>query len=347
MRHFIGLDVSMKETSVCIVDEQGRVVRESREKTCPLQLASAIKKAGLSVEKIGIESGSLSHWLVTQLQKLDLPAICIDSRQMGALLALKINKTDKNDARVIANAMRTMTYQEVKLKSQKDIELSTLLTARATLVSQRTTLKNTIRGMLKSYGIRLKTVGKKTFIVAVKTAIQDQCSIVQEGIEAVLAIYEVVDAKIIPLEKRLVAIAEEDEDAKLLMTIPGVGAITALNFKVTIGDPERFKDSRNVGAYVGMTPRQYSSGEVERQGRISKCGCKQTRSLLVAAATVMLIRTKSWSKLKAWGLKIYRKKGMKKAAVAVGRKLAVIMHRMMKTREAYRLTDEVTEKKAA
>ncbi|MBS0655057.1 MAG: IS110 family transposase [Verrucomicrobia bacterium] len=167
----------------------------------------------------------------------------------------------------------------------------------------------------------------------------------QEAIEAVLAIYEALEVQIRPLENRLTAIAKRDEDTKLLMTISGVGVITALNFKVTIGDPKRFEASRKVGAYVGMTPKQYSSGERERQGGISKCGCKQTRSLLVEAAVVLLTRTKKWSKLKAWGFKIFRKHGIKKAAVAVGRKLAVIMHRMLITREIFRITEETTEAK--
>ncbi|MBS0655058.1 MAG: transposase [Verrucomicrobia bacterium] len=177
MKHFIGLDVSMKETSICIVDEEGKVVHETRKTTDPFQIVEAVKKTELDIEKIGIESGALSHWLVTQLQKLGLPVICVESRQMGALLALKVNKTDKNDARVIANAMRTINYQEVHLKSQQDVELSTLLSARSTLVNQRTTLKNTVRGLLKSYGIRLKTVGKKSFVIAVRDVISGQCTI--------------------------------------------------------------------------------------------------------------------------------------------------------------------------
>lgn len=340
MKHFIGLDVSMKETSICIVDEQGKVVSEFCRPTDPNLIATALKETQLLIEKVGVESGALSHWLTTQLRSLGIPAICVDARQMSALLSMKINKTDKNDARVIANAVRTMMYQEVKLKSQSDIELSTLLVARLTLVNQRTALKNTVRGMLKTYGIQIGTVGKKSFVDAVKKAIQQKTPLVQNSFAAVLLVYGALETQIRQLDLRLELIAKEDEDAQLLMTIPGIGVITALNFKVTIGDAQRFSSSKKVGAYVGMTPKQYSSGEVERRGRISKCGCREMRSLLVEAATVMLTRTKSWSKLKAWGLKLAHKKGMKKAFVAVGRKLAVIMHRMLITRKEFMLSVE-------
>lgn len=340
MQYFTGLDVSMKETSICIVDEKGKVVFETCVETQPLDIYQALKSTLLPIEKIGIESGSLSHWLVSELLELKLPVLCVDSRQMGALLSLKINKTDKNDAKVIANAMRTSNYQEVKLKSQQSVELSTLLTARATLVQQRTALKNTVRGIIKLFGIRLKTTGSKSFVEATRAAVKELETTVKEAVEALLTTFEMLENKIKPLEKSLIAIAKADEDVQLLMTIPGVGVLTALSYKIAVGDPMRFEKSRQVGAYLGMTPRQYSSGEIEIQGRISKCGSKSTRALLVGAANSMLTRSKKWSKLKAWGLKLMRKKGKAKAEVAVGRKLSVIMHRMLITREPFRATAE-------
>lgn len=161
MQYFTGLDVSMKETSICIVDEKGKVAFETCVETQPLDIYQALQSTPLPIEIIGVESGSLSHWLVNQLLDLNLPVVCVDSRQMGVLLSLKVNKTDKNDAKVIANAMRTSNFQEVKLKSQEAVEISTLLTARATLIQQRTAIKNTVRGMIKLFGIRLKSRGKK------------------------------------------------------------------------------------------------------------------------------------------------------------------------------------------
>lgn len=344
MQYFTGLDVSMKETSICIVDEKGKVAFERCVETQPLDIYQALKSAELPIEIIGVESGSLSHWLVNQLLDLNLPVVCVDSRQMGVLLSLKINKTDKNDAKVIANAMRTSNFQEVKLKSQEAVEISTLLTARATLIQQRTAIKNTVRGIIKLFGIRLKSGGSKSFVAATRAAIEKLCASTQEGVEALLTTFEMLENKILPLEKSLIAIAKADEDVQLLMTIPGVGVLTALSYKIAVGDPTRFQQSRQVGAYLGMTPRQYSSGEIEIQGRISKCGSKSTRALLVNAANTILTRAKKWSKLKAWGLKLMRKKGKAKAEVAVGRKLSVIMHRMLITREPFRATiEEVTE----
>lgn len=338
MKHFIGLDVSMKETSICIVNEQAKVVYENTAVTDPDSIAKQIQATGLDIEKVGVESGSISNWLVTELQKRKIPAICIDSRQMGALLSLKVNKTDRNDARVIADAMRANLYQEVHLKSARQVDLNILLNARKTLVNQRTTMKNTIRGLLKASGVKELPAGKKAFLTAVKEAIKLQDYETQLGINAIVTTFELLSQEVSKMDKRLEEIAKNDEDAKLLMTIPGVGVITALTYLIAIGDVKRFKESRTVGAYFGMAPKQYSSGEMKKQGRISKCGHSTVRSLLVEAGTVILSRVRGSSKLKAWGMKIMRKKGRKKAAVAVGRKLAVIMHRMLTTREKFRLT---------
>ncbi|WP_220017430.1 transposase [Candidatus Rhabdochlamydia oedothoracis] len=173
--------------------------------------------------------------------------------------------------------------------------------------------------MLKSYGIRLGSVGSKRFSSVVVKQIEKQEKSIVLSITYLLNTFDKVVEEVEKLDK----------EVQRLMTIPGVGPVTALTYKTEIFDPTRFNDSKSVGAYLGMTPKQYASGEVQRQGRISKCGSSELRSLLVEAGIVMLTRSKKWSKLKAWGLKIMRKKGMKKAALAVGRKLSVIMHKML------------------
>lgn len=340
MNHYIGLDVSMKETSICIVDEAGKIVYEGNEKTDPKLLAEKLRKKTPYIEKIALESGSLSNWLVTELEKEGLPAICVDARHMAAVLSTNPNKNDRNDARGIAHALRAGYIRAVSTKSQKDVDIGMMLTARKMLVGQRRSQKNTIRGLLKAYGIRISTSGAQLFIKQVNEIISSLPLTCQLSIKAVIAAYEAVDKQISELNNHLESIGREDEDVKLLMTIPGIGIITALSFKIVIRDPKRFSDSRDVGAYLGMTPREYSSGESQKRGRISKCGHSQMRSLLVEAATVMLTRTKSWCKPKAWGLKIARKKGMKKATVALGRKLAVIMHKMLITKEIFKFTEE-------
>jgi transposase len=335
MKHYIGLDVSMKETSICIVSEKGKIVYESIEITDPIFLAQHILRQNLVIEKIGIESGSMSHWLITGLQKTGLPAICIDARQMSKVLSVKVNKTDKNDAQGIAEAMRCGYYREVSLKAQKNLEAGTLLAARKMLVHSKVDLKNGIRGLLKTYGVCISISKKKNFIEKVREVIANLALHVQTSIEALITAIKTIEVEIKTLEKSIQEITENDEDVELLMTVPGVGVITALSFKISIDDPTRFKDSRQVGAYLGLTPKQYSSGETNKQGSISKCGNTVMRSLLVEAGMVMLTRTKSSCKPKEWARKLARKKGTKKAAVALGRKLAVIMHRMLITRKAF------------
>jgi len=344
MNHYIGLDVSMKETSICVIDETGKIVYEGIEESDPTKLVTHIKALKLNVEKIAIESGSISHWLVSQMQKQGTPVICVDARHLAAILSLNVNKTDKNDARGIATALRGGLYREVHLKSQVHVDVCSLITARKTLVNQRTKLKNTIRGLLKSYGIRLLTTGTNSFSEKVNESLQGLPFPPATAITAVLKGFQALDEQVLKLEKQIKIEAQNDPDICLLMSIPGVGPITALSFKAAIGDPARFQDSRFVGAYLGMTPHQYSSGETQRLGRISKRGTAAVRSLLYEAAVVMLTRTKVWSKPKAWALKILRKKGMKKAAVALGRKLAVIMHRMLITKQAFKLGNPSDEK---
>jgi transposase len=329
MSHYVGLDISMKETVICIVNDKGVSVHKGRSKTDPEKIAYHLKQTKLKIEKIGLESGSLSHWLVNELRAFDLPAICIDSRKMAAFLSVRVNKTDDNDAQGIAEAIRCGLYKEVSQKSQQAVETGTLMQCRRTLVQQRVQLINSVRGFLKTYGVRLGSCGGKEFPEKVRAVLPKTFMIAREGIDSLVNCYENLSVEIQALDKRIEALAKEDEDVKRLMTVPGVGIVTAMSFKVEIDDPHRFKKSRDVGAYFGMTPRQYSSGETKRQGHISKCGSSEVRSLLMEAGLVCLTRCRKWSKVKAWGLKIMRKHGAKKAAVAVGRKLAVIMHRML------------------
>lgn len=344
MKHYIGLDVSMKETSICVVDETGKIVYEGIELSDPDKLTAHIHALNLNVGKVAIESGSISHWLVSKMQNLGIPVICVDARHMAAILSLNVNKTDRNDAQGIANALRGGLYREVYLKSQLAVDVCSLVTARKALVNQRTKLKNVVRGLLKGYGIRLSTTGTNSFSEKVLKALKKVPFVAQIAVEAVLKGYQALDEQVLKLEKQIRLEAQNDADVRLLMTIPGVGPITALSFKAAIGEPSRFQDSRDIGAYLGMTPLQYSSGETQKLGRISKRGTGAIRCLLYEAGVVMLTRTKAWSKPKAWALKILRKKGMKKAAVALGRKLAVIMHRMLITKEAFKLGDPTEEK---
>jgi len=339
MKYYVGLDVAMKETFMCVVDEEGRRVFESKATSAPQAIYAELAKSGVSLEKIGLESGSLSKFLTKGLQDLGLRAICIDARKMAAILAVTINKTDKNDARGIADAMRCNHYKEVNLRNCEDNAMGIFLNSRTTLVESRGRLKNTVRGFLKTYGLHLGEVSHDKFSKTVREAL---CELPEEticGIEGLLKSYDLINEQIKKMDKKLNGLCRKDEEVQRLMTIPGVGMVVAMSYKTDIGDPTRFKKSESVGAYYGMTPRQYSSGETVKMGRISKCGSRDIRTLLTEAAIVMMTRSKAWSSLKVWGLKLAKKHGLKKAAIAVGRKLAVIMHQMLMKGESFRFSN--------
>lgn len=335
MKYYTGLDVSMKTTSICIVSQEGRVVYESEVASQPKDIAAALKSTKLPIENVAIESGSITHWLVNELKKVGLPVISIDSRKMSKVLSININKTDKNDARLIAEALRCNFYSEVTLKSQEQIDFGILLNTRRTLINSKTAIKNTIRGLLKAFGIRLGSLTHTKFLIAVQNNIQDKSEEVKISLSELLKSYESLTNQVALIDKKLDERACENEDVKLLKTIPGIGVITAFTFITYLGNPLRFKKSKSVGAYFGLTPKQYSSGEKTQQGRVSKCGNSEVRYLLVEAATSALYRTKSFFKLKAWGLKIRKKKGHKKASTAVARKYCTLMHRMLITRKPF------------
>jgi len=328
MTYYAGLDVSMKESSIAIVNEKGKIVFETICETEPEIIAKVLNDSTFFLEKIGVESGCISFWLIDELRKLALNAICIESKQMATLIALKVNKTDRNDARLIATAMKNDLYKEVHLKTKESIDVGLQMGARRTLVDVRTKLKNSIRGYLKAYGIRFGSVSHEKFSAAVRRSVKDFKDSVQSAIEGLLKSFEEVCKNIEIAEKELERLCKKDPIIELFESIPGVGAITALTYKAVIDNPHRFINPRDVGALLGLTPKQYSSGEIVRQGRISKCGCSELRSLLIECGTVILTRTNGWTKLKAWGLKIMKRSGLKKAATAVARKLSIIMLRM-------------------
>ena len=285
----------------------------------------------MKIEKIGLESGCLTHYLKKGLRKKGYDVVGMESRRMAAILATIINKTDKNDARGIAEALRVGHYKESVHRSDEAIEIRTILHGRRTAVEGRTHTITSIKGHLKVYGIKLGKGSSKSFREKVESAISILSPRVQNVIRSLLNILDTFEKEIKDLDQAVKEIGKEDERVKLLQTIDGVGPITALAFLAEVDDPTRFEDSKDVAAYIGLTPTQYSSGEIQRQGRISKKGSKHTRCLLVEAATTLLTRCQVWSRLKAWGLKLMKKIGKKKAIIAVARKLAVTMHRMLIT----------------
>ena len=327
MDHFAGLDVSVNETSVCIVDDTGKIVREAKTASEPEALLRALKNGGYRFKRIGLEAGPLSQWLFSALAEAGLPAICVETRHMRAVLKAQINKTDRNDARGIAQMMRAGLYRPVHVKTLRSQKLRMLLTHRKLLQSKAIAIENDLRGTLRNFGLKVGVVGKVRFEARIRDLVENLPDLAAL-VEPLLVVRRVLREQLGILHRRLLAIVQDDEVCRRLMTTPGVGPVVALTFRATVDVPARFRNSKAVGAVLGLTPSRYQSGETNRTGAISKCGDEMMRVMLYEAAQSMLVRSAKWSWLKAWAMQIARRRGMKKAIVALARRLAVIMHRI-------------------
>jgi transposase len=339
MDHFAGLDVSVKDTSVCIVDDTGRIVREVKVASEPEDLLAVLKNPAYHFKRIGLEAGPLSQWLFSALAEAGLPVICVETRHMRAVLKAQINKTDRNDARGMAQMMRAGLYRPVHVKTLRSQKLRMLLTHRKLLLSKAIAIDNDLRGTLRNFGLKVGVVGTVKFEARIKELVENLPDLAVL-VEPMLVVRRVLREQIGILHRRLLAIVRDDEVCRRLMTVPGVGPVVALTYRATIDVPTRFKNSKAVGAVFGLTPSKYQSGEISRSGAISHCGDEMMRVMLYGAAQVMLTRTNKWSWLKAWAMQIARRRGMKKAIVALARRLAVIMHRMWVDGTEFRWTRE-------
>jgi transposase len=327
MTYFAGLDVSLEETSICVVDEAGRIVKELRTASEPEALAVALLETGLALERIGLEACSLTAWLHEGLTQAGLPAICIETRQANAAMKTMPNKTDRNDARALAQIMRTGWFRQVHVKSRQCRLWRSLLVARRTVLNEMRSIENVVRAVLREAGIKLGTPSRADFLERVRELAGGDAT-VTPLVEPLLAILATMLREFTRLTKRVLDITRKEEICRRLMSVPGVGPISALAFRATIDRPDRFKRSRDVGAHLGLTPARYQSGETDIQGRVSRCGDELARTALYEAANSLLTRSRKWSCLRAWGMKIAKHRGMARARVAVARKLAVILHRM-------------------
>src|SRR3984893_7546778 len=340
MDHFAGVDVSVKETSVCIVDGTGRIVKELRVASEPDALLRVLGNPAYRFKRIGLEAGPLSQWLFSALAEAGLPVICVETRHMRAVLKAQINKTDRNDARGMAQMMRAGLYRPVHVKTLRSQKLRMLLTHRKLLQSNFIAVENDLRGTLRNFGLKVGIVGKVKFETRIKELVENLPDLVVL-VEPLLIVRRALREQIGILHRRLLAIVWGDEVCRRLMTVPGVGPVVALTYRATVDVPARFRNSEAVCAVFGLTPSKYQSGEIDRTGGISRCGDEMMRVMLYEAAQVMLLRSAKWSWLKAWAMKIARHRGMKKAIVALARRLAVIMHRIWVDGTDFRWTREL------
>jgi transposase len=327
MELYVGMDVSLKETSLCVVDGKGEIVSEGTVISAPAAIAVFIKEKARGAKRIGLETGPTTTWLWHELRALGLPVICIDARHAKAALSMQINKFDRNDAIGLARIMQCGWYKEVRVKSLPCHEIRAVLNSRAQLVKIKCDLENQIRGLLKNQGLVIGKAGGKAFHRRVEELVEVQ-GLLWEAVRPLLEIRESVNRESAGLTRKLLRLARNDVNSRRLMTVPGIGPINALAFCAAVDEPSRFRRSRSVGAYFGLTSRRHASGEVDWSGRISKCGDAMVRTYLFEAAGVLMTRVPHWCKLKAWGHRLWKRIGFKKAKIAVARKLAVILHRM-------------------
>jgi len=293
----------------------------------PQALLAVPRDATYCFKRIGLEAGPLSQWLYGALAEAGLPVICVETRHMQAALKAQINKTDRNDARGMAQMMRVGLYRPVHVKTLRSQKLRMLLTHRKLVQSKAIALDNDLRGTLRNFGLKVGVVGTVKFEARVRELVENLPD-VAELVEPLLIVRRVLREQLGILHRRLLAIVRDDDVCRRLMTIPGVGPVVALTYRATVDVPVRFRKSKSVGAVFGLTCAKYQSGEIDRTGAISRCGDEMVRTTLYEAAQILLVRTTKWSWLKAWAMQIARRRGMKRAIVALARRLAVIMHRI-------------------
>jgi len=322
VKHFAGLDVSLDETAVCVVDEEGRIVKEARVPSEPEALVGLFRGLGLALERIGLEACSLSAWLHEGLTAAGLPAVCIETRHAKAAMGAMANKTDRNDARGIAQIMRTGWYRAVHVKSPACRSWRALLAARRLVLNKMRDVENGLRALLREAGLKLGRPGRKEFAARVRELTADD-SVLSAVAEPLLAVVEVMTRELARLTKQILAVVRDEPVCRRLMGVPGVGPLTALAFRATVDRPDRFRRSRDVGAHLGLTPKRYQSGETDVQGGISRCGDELARTALYEAAHSLLVRSRRRPSLRAWGPRVAERRGVARARVAVARKLAV------------------------
>ena len=326
MTYFTGIDVSLRSVSICVVNDRGEVCHEGKVPAQPAAIAECLRRFSAEVKAVGLEAGTLTQYLTYGLQAAGFEVICMEARQVKNTLAAMRNKTDRNDARGIAQMIRVGLYRPVHVKTLRSQKLRMLLTHRKLLQSKAIAIENDLRGTLRNFGLKVGMVGKVRFEARIQELVENIPDLAVL-VEPLLIVRRVLREQIVILHRRLLAIVREDEVCRRLMTTPGVGPVVALTYRATVDVPARFRKSKSVGAVFGLTCSRYQSFDVDWSGKISRCGDEMMRTMLYEAAQSMM-HSKKWSWLKAWAMQIARRRGMKKAIVALARRLAVIMHRI-------------------
>jgi transposase len=289
---------------------------------------SALEAYVNCLHRVGLEAQAFSPWLYKELSEMNVPAIVVEALHMQKALSAQRNKTDRNDARGIAHMMRVGWFRKVHVKDDGSQRLRVLLASRRLVKRKFIDIENELRGSLKAFGIKIGAVSRGNFETRVQELVENAEPLLRDLAQGILAVRGALLNEYKRLHNMLVRIVRQDAVCRRLMTIPGVGPVTALAFKTAVDDPHRFSRSRTVGAHFGLTPKRFQSGTIDYDGRITRCGDPEVRMNLYEAASGLMVRCKKWSALKAWGMSVAKRRGHKRAVVAVARKLAIIMHRM-------------------
>ena len=329
MDHYAGIDVSLECSSVCVVDASGKIVREDKVASEPEALIAWFASLGFGVERVGLEAGPLSQWLFAAMRQAGLSVELLETRHVRKAFEAMPVKSDRNDARGIAQLMRLGWFRPVNCKSIGAQEVRAVLTARKLVQSKLRDVENSLRGILRGFGLKVGKTTELGFSGRIRELVAGHPHLEMIA-DALLAVHAVLRNEFKAFEKRVRKMARSDTRARLLMSTPAVGPIVSLTYSSAIDDPARFKSSKRVGAHFGLTPKRHQSGETDYTGRISKIGDRSVRTALYEAAHIMLTKpVKRCSALKSWAMRIARRAGMSKAKVALARKLAVIMHRIL------------------
>ena len=327
MEHYAGIDVSLERSSVCVVDATGRIIREAKVASEPEALVDFFRRLGLPLTRVGLEAGPLSQWLHAGLAEAGLEAVLLETRHVKAALSAMVVETDRKDARGIAQLLRMGWYRPVHRKSPPAQEVRALLVGRKLLQAKLRDVELSIRGILRGFGLKVGEVSKGRFAARIKELIAGH-EMLEAVVGAMLQARDSLQAEFMRLHRRMLAIVRGDAVCRRLMTAPGVGALVAVTFKTAVDDPGRFRTAKAVGAHFGLTPKRYQSGETDVTGGISKAGDAMVRTALYEAANVMLTRSGRFSALKRWGLEVAKRRGARRAKVALARKLATVLHRL-------------------
>lgn len=341
MPHYVGLDVALAETKICILDNHGAIALEATAASEPATIAGILRRRGWRYRRVVLETGPTFQWMFKGLAKAGFPVTCIDSRHASAVLKTRLNKTDRNDAHGLAELALHGHFKPVHVKTDESLRGRMLLTARRAALAKLVDLELSIRGQLQTFGWKLAPGSRHTFEARARDLARRDAFVISI-LEPMFAVRAQLREAIAGYDRAIIEAVEADPVCRRLRTAPGVGALVALTYRCAVDIPERFARSRDVAAHFGLTPRTHQTGISESRRRISKCGDMEARRALFAAARAMLPPHRRPCALQAWGQQVRARAGGMKAMTAVARRLAVILHRMWIEETEFRWDEPAT-----